>query len=308
MRLDDATPKPASEFANAAMLNNATFHDYYKRIRLLALTMFEWENLPYSMDARYLERSLYYFGLACFCPTFRFGWLSLPCLPSAEMNIYGESIHYTAYSNSSNFQREYNRSDIVLVRNNLEAIPTDLTVRLFARRLYEAERAIDTNIKAQKTPTLIVCDEKQRLTLQQIYQKYDGNEPVIFGNKALDVSGVSVLKTDAPYVADRLIQYKQNVWSDVLSFLGVNSTPYEKSAQLTSNEVNSNIQMLMLSAQTMLATRQDAARQYNKKTGSNISVKLRSINDSDVINQLKQVLSDESPEPVDNNDSEREAV
>lgn len=308
MRLDDATPKPVSEFANAAMLNNATFHDYYKRIRLLALTMFEWENLPYSMDARYLERSLYYFGLACFCPTFRFGWLSLPCLPSAEMNIYGESIRYTAYSNSSNFQREYNRSDIVLVRNNLEAIPTDLTVRLFARRLYEAERAIDTNIKAQKTPTLIVCDEKQRLTLQQIYQKYDGNEPVIFGNKALDVSGVSVLKTDAPYVADRLIQYKQNVWSDVLSFLGVNSTPYEKSAQLTSNEVNSNIQMLMLSAQTMLATRQDAARQYNEKTGSNISVKLRSINDSDVINQLKQVLSDDAPEPADDNDSEREAV
>lgn len=292
MRLSDANPKIVSEFINAAALNNATYHDYYKRIRLLALTMFEWENLPYSMNARYLERALYYQGLACFCPTFRYGWLSLPCLPSAEMNVYGESIEYTAYSNSSNFNRTYQRSDIILVRNNLEAIPTDLTIRLFARRLYEAERAIDTNIKAQKTPVLIVCDEKQRLTLKNIYQKYDGNEPVIYGDKALDVSGVSVLKTDAPFVADKLIQYKQNVWSDVLSFLGVNNTPYEKSAQLTSNEVNSNLQMLMLSAETMLAPRKEAARLYNEKTGSNISVKLRSINDPEFINAMKNVFND----------------
>lgn len=292
MRLSDANPKVVSEFINTAALNNATYHDYYKRIRLLALTMFEWENMPYSMNARYLERALYYQGLACFCPTFRYGWLSLPCLPSAEMNVYGESIEYTAYSNSSNFNRTYQRSDIILVRNNLEAIPTDLTVRLFARRLYEAERAIDTNIKAQKTPVLIVCDEKQRLTLKNIYQKYDGNEPVIYGDKALDVSGVSVLKTDAPFVADKLIQYKQNVWSDVLSFLGVNNTPYEKSAQLTSNEVNSNLQMLMLSAETMLAPRKEAARLYNEKTGSNISVKLRSINDPEFINAMKNVFND----------------
>lgn len=304
MRISDVNPHVVSEFANSAALNNATYFDYYKRIRLLALTMFEWENLPYSMNARYLERTLYYFGLACFCPTFYYGWLSLPCLPSAEMNVYGESIQYTAYSNSSNFQRTYNRSDIILVRNNLEAIPTDLTIRLFARRLYEAERAIDTNIKAQKTPVLILCDEKQRLTLQNVYQKYDGNEPVIFGNKALDVSGVQVLKTDAPFVADKLIQYKQNVWSDVLSFLGVNNTPYEKSAQLTSNEVNSNLQMLMLSAETMLSTRQEAARQYNEKTGSNISVKLRSINDTEFINAMKSVFNDETLPEIEQFESE----
>ena len=304
MHLNDVNPKPVSEFASTAALNNATYQDYYKRIRLLALTMFEWENLPYSMNARYLERSLYYFGLACFCPTFKFGWLSLPCLPSAEMNIYGESIQYTAYSSSSNFYRTYARSDIVLVRNNYESIPTDLTIRLFARRLYEAERAIDTNIKAQKTPVLILCDEKQRLTLQNVYQKYDGNEPVIFGSKALDISGVDVLKTDAPFVADKLIQYKQNVWSDVLSFLGVNNTPYEKSAQLTSNEVNSNLQMLMLSAETMLATRQEAAEQYNKKTGSNISVKLRSINDAEFITAMKNVFNDNTDLEIEQFESE----
>lgn len=275
MTRNDLTPTPLQQFTETAFLNNATYQDYYKRLRLLALSMFEWKNLPNSMDGRFLEQSLYYYGIACFCPDFRFGWLSLPCLPSAEMNIYGEAIEYTAYSPTADYNRTFKRSDIILVRNNLQRIPTDLTIRLFARRLYEAERAIDINVKAQKTPVLIVCPETQRLTLKNVYQKYDGNEPVIFGDKQIDLSSIQVLKTDAPFVAEKLIQYKQNVWSDALAFLGVNSTPYEKSAQLVSEEVNSNNQMLMLSAYTMLATRQEAARQFNELTGADVRVQLR---------------------------------
>lgn len=273
------TPKPLQLFIETAILNSDTFEDYYNRLRLLALTMFEWENLPDTMDARYLEEALYYFGLACFCPDERVGWLSLPCLPSAELNIYGEAVKYTAYSRHTDYSVTYDRDEIVLVRNNLQRIPTDMTIRLFARRLYEAERAIDVNIKSQKTPVLIICTDKQRLTLKNIYQKYDGNEPVIFGDKNIDISGVSVLKTDSPYVADKIIQYKQNVWSEALSFLGVNNTPYEKSAQLVSDEINANNQMLMLSAETMLNTRKYACEQFNEKTGANVNVKMRTFDD-----------------------------
>lgn len=279
MTRDDVTPNPLKQFNMTANLNNATYNDYYNRLRMLALTMFEWENLPDTMNERYLEESLYYFGLACFCNDYRFGWLSLPCLPSAELNLYGEAINYTVYSRSTDYSKIYPRDEIILVYNNKQRIPTDMTIRLFARRLYEAERAIDVNIKAQKTPVLIQCTDKQRLTLKNVYQKYDGNEPVIFGDKNLDISGISVLKTDAPFVADKIIKYKQNIWSEALSFLGVNNTPYEKSAQLISDEVNANNQMLMLSAETMLSMRTEACDNFNKRTGMNIKCKLRTYDD-----------------------------
>lgn len=279
MKKGDLNPKPLQQFAETAQLNILTYDDYYNRLRMLALTMFEWENLPDSMSERYLEETLYYFGLACFCPEDNIGWLSLPCLPCSQFNIYGEALKYRAYSNNTDFSRTYSRDDIILVYNNKQRIPTDLTIKLFARRLYEAERAIDVNIKAQKTPVLISCNEKQRLTLKQVYQKYDGNEPVIFGDKNLDISGITVLKTDAPFVADKLIKYKQNIWSEALSFLGVNNTPYEKSAQLVSDEVNANNQMLMLSAETMLSMRKEACKNFNELTGSNIDCKLRTYDD-----------------------------
>lgn len=263
----------AAQKVETAVLNNAVYLDYYKRLRLLALSMFEWDGLPESMNARFLERVLYETGLACFCNDESLGWLSLRCLPSDTLNVYGEANAYKAWS--IGYEKTYPRDDIVLVRNNLDQIPTELTIRLFALRLFEAERSLEVNVKAQKTPVLIKCSEKQRLTLKNVYAKFEGNEPVIFGDKDLDIDGFSVLKTDAPFIADKLTDYKRNVWSEALSFLGVNNVASEKGERLLTDEVNANNQMIQLSAETMLLTRREAAEQFNKKYGGNISVRLR---------------------------------
>lgn len=261
-----------SQFKETAVLNNLTFEDYYDRLTLLALTMFKWENLPKSMDAYYLERSLYYTGLACFCFDDTYGWLSLKCMPSRELNVYEYATHYTAYS--INYTKEFKKDDIILVRNNVLVKPTFKTIQLFARRLYECERTLDVNVKAQKTPVLIKCNEKERLSLLNVYQKYDGNEPVIFGKKELDTNNIEVLKTDAPFIANELLTYKQSVWSEVLTFLGINNVGREKGERLITDEVNANNEAINISADVMLETRQQACKEFNEKTGLNISVKL----------------------------------
>lgn len=275
-------------FDTTAALNNATYLDYYKRLRLLALSLFKWENLPDTMNARFLEKTLYMFGLACFCYDDVLGWLSLRCIPSAELNVYEEALKYTAYS--INYTKTFSRDDIILVRNNLDQIPTDLTIQLFARRLYEAERTIDVNIKGQKTPVLIKCDEKQRLTLKNIYMNYDGNAPVIFGDKNLDTTGFEVLQTNAPYVTDKLQEYKRNVWSEALSFLGVNNVADEKAERLVTDEVNANNEMIDLSAETMLLTRQQAAKELNETYGFNVTVKQRTFE------EIKKIVEDDNKE------------
>lgn len=258
----------------AAILNNAVYIDYYKRLRLLALSMFEWSGLPDSMDSRFLEKVLYENGLACFCYDDSLGWLSLRCLPSDYLNVYDLANRYKAYG--TGYEKTFEKDSIVLVRNNLDEIPTINTIHLFAMRLFEAERSIEVNVKAQKTPVLIKCSDKQRLTLKNVYAKYEGNEPVIFGDKDLDVEEFTVLKTDAPFIADKLTEYKRNIWSEALSFLGVNNVPAEKGERLLKDEVNSNNQLIQLSAETMLLTRKKAAEEFNSKFGFNVSVKLRS--------------------------------
>jgi len=274
--LNPITLEPVpTQFEEAAALNMAVFSDYYKRLRLLALSLFEWENLPESMNERFLEQCLYWYGKAAIVSDENLGIINTKCTPSESLNIYGEATEYHCYS--TGYDADFPLDDMVYVRNNLEALPTDATIQLFAQRLYEAERTIDVNIKAQKTPVIILCDEKQRLTMKNIYMKYDGNEPVIYGKKGLDIDDIKVLRTDAPFVADKLEEYKRNVWSEALSFLGINNVMTEKKERLLTGEVDANNQMIDLSAQTMLLTRELAAEKFNRLwPGRDISVRQRS--------------------------------
>lgn len=273
-----ASPKMVNEFDITADLNNATFLDYYKRLKLLALSMFKWENLPEGMNARYLEECLYSWGQAAFCKDPIIGFLNTKCTPNSRLNHYNEALSYRCYG--IGYNRTFKLNDnMVFVRNNYLRVPTDYTIQLFAYRLYEAERTIDTNIKAQKTPVIILCDKEELLSMQNLYLKYDGNIPVIYGSKDLDTKNFTVLKTDAPYIADSVTEYKKNIWNEALSFLGVNNVMYEKKERLTKDEVNANNEVNMLSAQTMLLTREEAAEQFNKMFNQNVSVRLRTYNE-----------------------------
>ena len=264
-----------TQFEETAALNMAVYSDYYKRLRLLALSVYEWENLPETMNARFLEQCLYWYGKAAIVNDDILGIINTKCTPSESLNIYGDATEYHCYS--TGYDKFFALDDMVYVRNNLEALPTDTTIQLFAQRLYEAERTIDVNIKAQKTPVIILCDEKQRLTMKNVYMKFDGNEPVIYGKKGLDIDDIKVLRTDAPFVADKLREYTRDVWSEALSFLGINNVANEKKERLVVGEVEANNQLIDLSAQVGLLTRQQAADKFNKLyPGHDIKVRQRS--------------------------------
>ena len=47
----------------AKLLNNETFFDYLERLFRIATSIFEWVNLPSSMDGDYLEEVLYFYGM-----------------------------------------------------------------------------------------------------------------------------------------------------------------------------------------------------------------------------------------------------
>ena len=166
-------------------------------------------------------------------------------------------------------------------------------MELFALRLYEAERTADVNIKAQKTPVLLLMDEKQRLTMENLYSQYEGNRPVIFGDKnSLGENVIKAINTQAPFIADKIIDYKKEIWNEALTFLGINNIMVDKKERLITDEANSNNELINLNLQSYLAPRQEACRQFNEKfgfTGTNkeISVRVR----SDLHNIIKNAQS-----------------
>ena len=270
MTIGDFQSPSRRDFKKAAWGNSQTYNYYYTRMRNIAMSVYKWEGLPDSCSARYLEKKLYYTGLAAFVPDKILGWLSLPVTPTDTINIYGESLSYTAYS--VNYNEVYSLDELILVRNNLNCIPTDFVVRQFAARLAECERAIDINIAAQKTPVLILCDDKQRTTMKNVYMQYDGNEPVIFGDKSLNPDMIRVLKTDAPFIADKLALHRAGIWSDFLTFIGVSNIGFEKRERLTESESTANSAFYGISSELGLLTRREAAEKLAAEIGSPVTV------------------------------------
>ena len=294
------------QFVDNMLVNDQTFYDYLNRFKKVALSIFEWQNLPDSMDPIFLEKCLYYMGQAALLKDKNYGFINTNCCANGDLNIYGLPTSLNCYSFSystsrklytglipglSEAQKEQRDNyEAILVMNNWERIPTAQTMELFALRLYEAERTCDVNIKAQKTPVLLLVDEKQRLTMENLYMQYDGNKPFIFGDKKqFNPDGIKSIRTDAPFIADKLMEYKKQIWNEALCFLGINTLNQEKKERLITDEANSNNELINLNLQSYLAPRQRACKQFNEKFGltgtdKEISVRVR----SDLYNIIKQ--------------------
>lgn len=266
--------KKDDDVKNAILLNRQTYDYYYNRLTELAISMFEWKGLPDSIDARFLELSLFTDGMCVFFEDEVLGFLSLQVMIGGPLNVYRVPIIRTAYA-TNGYQKKLNDKNSVIIFNNMLRTNSLSDVEMFARRLYECDRTMDVNIKAQKTPVLILCDENQRLTMKNLYLQYDGNYPFIFGGKDLDVKKVQALTTGAPYVADKLMQTKFQIWNEAMTYLGISNVNMHKKERLLSDEVTRNMGSTVASRYTRLEMRQKAAREINKMFSLNISVNYR---------------------------------
>lgn len=301
------------KFEDSLIVNDATYVDYLNRFRRIALSMFEWVNLPKSMDARYLEQCLYYNGQASLLYDKNYGFINTKCAGSGYVNIYGLPDRFNCFSYGYNSMRKLytglnplltegqkenqKNYECILVMNNFDRTPTAGSMELFAWRLYLAQRTCDVNISGQRFPVMIVGDEKQRLMLENLYNQYNGNQPFIFGNKnQLNDDMLKAIKTDSPYVADKITEYKKEIWNEALTYLGINNISVQKKERLTESESNENNELVNLNLQSMLAPRLEACRQFNEKYGltgtdKEISVRVRS-DLKNIIKMEQSIVSD----------------
>lgn len=258
------------------LLNNATAIDYEDRLHMLAISLFTWKGLDDIAGfgaSHFIEESLYRYGKACIVNDDEIGIKALNVTAAGKLNIYYLPVKVNAFS--TGYNKIYDFDDVVYIMNNELQKPTKDTLTLFAARLYETERTSDVNLQAQKTPVLIEGDKNVLLTLKNTYMQYSGNMPVIYGNKNFDVSSkLNVLRTDAPYIVDKLEDHKHNLWNDCMTFLGINNANTSKKERLVTSEVESNDQLINYYLNCFYKTRKKACDILNEKFGTNVEIVL----------------------------------
>lgn len=264
-----------TNFEESLSMNNYTYMQYAYRLMELSISMFEWKNLPEGIDERFLEMVLFTDGHAVFFKDDELGdYLALQCLINGKLNVYRIPIKRRAFA-VNGYQKQLTDKDSVIIFNNMLHTNSWLDVKMFAKRLYNLDRIIDVNANAQKTPILIKGNEQQRLTLTNLYKEYDGNAPVIFADKSLDMNALQVLSTQAPYVADKIYQLKTQIWSEALTYLGISNVSFQKRERMVSDEVTRSQGGTVASRYSRLNARRQACEQINKMFGLNIDCNFR---------------------------------
>lgn len=276
--------------------NYDTFMNMYRRMAKIVLSMFTYENLPDSMDQRFLEQSLFEDGQASVLyDTDKKLVINTRCADNGEINIYNLPTRINCFS--VNFRTDrivYNgiieeslnkETQAVLMLNDEERLPSWVYVFEYAERLADAQKTIDINVRAQRTPILILGSKKQKLSLENMYAQYDGYKPVIMGDEDyLSQDSIKAVNTGAPYVADKIQNLKKEIWNEFLGTFGINNINVEKKERLISAESDSNNEVTNYALKSYFDARKKAVKQINELFGTNIEVKIN----ADLFNIVKQ--------------------
>lgn len=261
--------KRMTEFGLSAIKNNFSYTFYLDKLTELALAMFEWQNLPKTVDPRFMEMTLYGRAQSIFFKDDVLGFLALNVTPQGGYDVYHNPIKRRAYADNG-YNQVLDKDNSVIIYNNFLRTDSYHEMKYYAMRLWDLDNIIAVNANAQKTPILLQAPETQRLTVENLYKEYDGNAPVIHGDSNLDINALKVIKTDAPYVADRIYQLKTEIWNEALTCLGISNVNVVKKERLLTDEVARNQGGTVANRYSRLEMRRQACNEINEMFGLDI--------------------------------------
>lgn len=248
------------------------FTRVYFHYKNIAINTYRWYGLPNGIESRKIEEFLFNHGQVIFFDDKEFGFMALPCYQNGKLNVYSEPTAYNAIG--LGMTRYVKAEDSARILNNDVKLPTAIYVYEFSKKIAELERNIKVNLKHQKFPYVMVCDDKTILSAKNMIKQIENDEFALMIDKNMldDGKGIEALPTVAPYLVDRFQDQKKEYENDLMEVLGLNTSNTDKKERLLVDEVNSNNGFVEMNLDLGFKARKDAAKIINEKFGLNVRV------------------------------------
>lgn len=247
---------------------------YYTNIEMLqalAINRFQWEGLPDTCDARFLEQNLHRYGVATICHDEGMPdvWQTLMAQPNGGFNAYGLPVSWRA--------KGYDTTDYMVTPENGELVfyaqaranPCNgfspwTAIIMYANKLTQYQRTEDVNLYNQRHMQVWCAPREKRIELANLLKQSSGFEPVVLGDNSLlplSQDNVFCISVEDPLIVEELGKAYQNVLNQYLMFMGIPHLAFEKGERMIEDEAHANTAPTTV----MLLNCLDARRQACKR-------------------------------------------
>lgn len=264
---------------------------YLDQVCRLAITRYEWQGLPATVDPIWLERTLLFEGRASIARPVRAGkkglWYASRVVQHGELNAYSRPKSWYAY-NLDQVRFRANAANGVIVYDNVLRGSIMPGLELAVEELVDIQKTKQMNRLQQKIPFILVTPDDMELTADNLLLNILAGEPATVANKAIRDIEAYRLDMGAPYIGGELTAAEQNVWNRIYTMLGISNVTF-KTERMIQDEVDSLSEPTRMQALSGLIERRRAADYLNDRFGFDIHVIWRKDNESENINTLANI-------------------
>lgn len=178
--------------------------------------------------------------------------------------------------------------------------PLSLMVDWYVDRIAQVEAVINTNLQVHKMPFIIPVDDGDADVASDIMDRILNNELCIFA-EGVDASAFQAIATAAPYIIDKLHEYKVGLENELKTFLGIdNQGAVEKREQLNLDETNANNAEINDSGNAFL----DCLKEWCENIGETLGKELSVESTRQPVEAIGEYHEGEQPGPKGGEDDE----
>lgn len=254
---------------------------YHRKLMEVAVSRFEWKNLPEEIDVRFLERTLHFAGLVVFFKHDAYDkYFALRGNGSGNMNVYDNFTEFQVHGNGIMSQTlKYAQSDMlkecVPIWENPSRMPATDVVSIYAKRLARVDRTLDINALSARQPKILRGSPNMNLSkINFMRQMVNGAEFILLTDQLADSVETLDMSID-PDTFEKMHAYRARLYNECMGFLGIDNANQEKKERLIEGEVEANEEQTDVARATALDTRRQAAEEINRRYKLNIEVDYR---------------------------------
>ena len=256
---------------NSQLSNYLTYQKYMRKMTTLAENVFQYEGLPDYIDVSYLNKVLLRQGAIAFFKDEVMGVLALPFTNLGTLDVYGRPTKIQVHG-ANGYINNLENDEFVIMYDNNGRYPLILDIKQDAERMANAVRTMDINVQQQRTPRFWKTSKDREKTVRDLANEVDGMVEKVIVYDDINVDDTTLILEPAPYVTDKITDYKEKIWAEFLTYIGISNLQLTKKERHITDEIQAMQGGTIASRFSRYEPRLSAINKINKKFGLDIKL------------------------------------